>query len=194
MRRHEMVYTTEQTDGQHQTDSHGPRRVQWAPSNLGPGSPQYPLVPAAPGSSPGPKWLPRHWTPVSPCCPKDHKWLQHSRQLLWYQGPSGSDKSRPLTHSSICWLQQPQVVSTNASSLPSSGWLPWPQAAPWHLWESWTLANPGPWSLSQPTPMEPGSWQFSENSELKRVKKFCGHYRIPSKEKNLPILGVSDKD
>ena len=134
----------------------------------------------------GPQWAPAAPGPqLAPTLPMP----------LWCQGPSGSHRSRP-------W----RTPASAGSSSPR--WFQWmPVPCPPQLWVAsmtpgssltpvspWTLANPGPWSLSQPTPMEPGSWQLSDSSEWRRVKKFCGHYRIPLKAKILPIIGVPDKE
>ena len=114
----QFVCAPEQTDAQHQADSQASGGSSGLPKTWALAHP-CPLVPAASGSSPGPEWLPRHWTPVSPCCPRtttgsntpDASVVPRSQRLPQIQA---------LTHPSICWLQQPQVVSMNASSLPTA--------------------------------------------------------------------------
>ena len=118
VRRYEMVCAPEQTDAQHQADSHASGRSSglpqtWAlahPSVHWFQQPQAALLAQSDFHVTGPQWVSAAPGPqVTPTL----------LMLLRYQGPSGSHKSRPLTHPSICWLQQPQVVSTNASSLPT---------------------------------------------------------------------------
>ena len=131
-------------NGQHQTDSHGPRRIQWAPSNLGPGSPQYPLVPAAPGNSPAWKWLPRHWTPVSPCCPRTTSGSNIPDSFYGTKAPVALTNPGP-------WLT---LVSAGSSSPKWFQWMPVPCPALGGFHDPRQLPDTClPMDFSQPRPL-----------------------------------------